>query len=741
MRARGGRRDRATPLPPGVGIVTVTALAAVLRFARLDYLSLRIDEGFTLQASRQSWSVVLGLRGAYDPHPPLYFVLAKAAALATSDVLGGRLVSAAAATATVPVLYALVARLLDRRAALAAALLLTVSPLHVQYARDARMFAPVTFAVAVSYLALVAWWQAPSRRWAAVYGAALALAVYLDYSAAFALAPQALLLVLVAWEHRDRAIGLLMAAAGAVVAFLPWLPQLLGSVESVAAVDRRQSYLGAAPSRVAASVLALIGLDGRGSAPDVAWPNAWDRWPDVRGALLVALLPAALPGAVALARRSPGAVLVGLGLAVGTPLAAIGAGRISPGYADRTVLSAVLGWAVIAGASWQGASSPRGWRSGFRLVGRLGWVYLMVVSVITLRASYSREERIPWPEAAADLGRVSGLGAPLMTYSFAGVADALVDAYAGESLAAMPRITIVDGDLEASTGSAGWFGGDLTRAAVAAGAMAEVLPSDEPARGLVWFLTYRATGTPEIRAATEALGFERLLRHRYTGGLTLELYARPGARLGPEVEVNGRFADGAAGWTLPPGAETDGGAAGRATERTLLVPNGGEDRAAVRRWDGASPTLATLRVGVFNADGSDAGRATLRCRDRGGGVRRESSAGAADGEGTDGAGWQEVRLAILCPAGSAALDIALWSGGGEAAFRDVRLAVVPTTPAGTAGGPAPNARSGSTIAVVPAIQAWTTGREALGRTVGHLTVGTRSRGSRPRRTARDDGDG
>src|SRR5207247_2851422 len=59
----------------------------------------------------------------------------------------------------------------------------------------ARPYALMVLLVAVSYLALVACWQAPSKRWAAVYGLSLALAMYASYGAAYALAPQVVALV------------------------------------------------------------------------------------------------------------------------------------------------------------------------------------------------------------------------------------------------------------------------------------------------------------------------------------------------------------------------------------------------------------------------------------------------------------------------------------------------------------------------------------------------------------------
>jgi hypothetical protein len=104
-----------------VGIAAVTVLAGIFRLTRLEALSFRIDEGYTLLYSRQSWPEVMGFDGFYCPHPPLYFTLVKFANLFVREEIAARSVAAVAGVATVAVFYAIVSRLLDDRAAIAAA--------------------------------------------------------------------------------------------------------------------------------------------------------------------------------------------------------------------------------------------------------------------------------------------------------------------------------------------------------------------------------------------------------------------------------------------------------------------------------------------------------------------------------------------------------------------------------------------------------------------------------------------
>src|SRR5215203_4783323 len=80
-------------LVPGRLVWLVVLIGAALRLYRYDALSLWVDEGLTVGFGRLPWDTVLGLHGAYETHPPLYFVLAKAAGLFAPELTAGRLVS------------------------------------------------------------------------------------------------------------------------------------------------------------------------------------------------------------------------------------------------------------------------------------------------------------------------------------------------------------------------------------------------------------------------------------------------------------------------------------------------------------------------------------------------------------------------------------------------------------------------------------------------------------------------
>src|SRR5688500_16052452 len=217
-------RTQSSVLSPQSLLFALVLLGAALRFYRYDALSLWLDEGITVYVTRMPWDTVLGFHGAYETHPPLYFILVKLATLVVPEVNAGRLVSIVAGTLTIPVLYALVARMTTRWAGVVAALVLTISPLHIWFSQEARMYSLTLLLITTSYLALAGFNRAPRWSWAALYGASVLVAMYVNYGSLYALLPQVLLLALYLKTHGRAALKLWVAGLVAAIVYLPWDP-------------------------------------------------------------------------------------------------------------------------------------------------------------------------------------------------------------------------------------------------------------------------------------------------------------------------------------------------------------------------------------------------------------------------------------------------------------------------------------------------------------------------------------
>ena len=219
-------------------MIWIVLLALLLRLARLGFQPLWWDEGWSLYFATSDPAAMLRLT-AVDIHPPLYYLLLHLwISLFGPSPTSVRLLSVLIGVAAVPLIYLVGRRLFDRqvlayqagqvpaylagKVALLAALLLAVSPFHIYYSQEVRMYGLVTLlGLAACYFAFRA------GRWAWLgYVLAATAALYTQYYAAFLLLALNLV-VLVLWLRGRRPARELLswlAAQLAVVAlYLPWL--------------------------------------------------------------------------------------------------------------------------------------------------------------------------------------------------------------------------------------------------------------------------------------------------------------------------------------------------------------------------------------------------------------------------------------------------------------------------------------------------------------------------------------
>ena len=175
-------------------VLVIAVVAGILRFYRIDEKSIWLDEAFSLWIARHSlwegWRWLIEV----DQHPPFYYSLLHSWIWLFGPLEGAvRTLSALASTLTVPVFYAGCRRLLDRQTAFVAVGILAVSPFHVQFGQETRMYALLTLEVAfvIYFLARLVTSRVPKGRdWV---GLAVAQAlVMLTHNAAAVYLPVAL---------------------------------------------------------------------------------------------------------------------------------------------------------------------------------------------------------------------------------------------------------------------------------------------------------------------------------------------------------------------------------------------------------------------------------------------------------------------------------------------------------------------------------------------------------------------
>ena len=232
--AKPAAQDRSR-LVVAVLLIVIILLALVLRLYRLDNQSLWYDEGFSVYLAGMDIDQITA-RTAADIQPPLYYYLLHGWIQLFGDTEWAlRALSVLFGVLTVPLIYA-VAQLLfrSRLAGLLAALLVAISPLHVWYGQEVRMYTMLTFLCLLSsYFLLLAvrakgGWAVPVL-WAA-YTAAGVAALYTHYFALFVIAFQAVYVLVVLAIQRFRPLHLLLGSlasgVAALVLYLPWMPYL-----------------------------------------------------------------------------------------------------------------------------------------------------------------------------------------------------------------------------------------------------------------------------------------------------------------------------------------------------------------------------------------------------------------------------------------------------------------------------------------------------------------------------------
>jgi hypothetical protein len=307
---RAGRVPRAGPLARVrdgyvLGVGALTAAVGLFFLLRLTAWPPHEDETLVFFVSRRPLGDVLDTvweRGG----APLHYLLAHGALSANESLAALRSVSAIFATASVPVIAALVTRLAGRRTALLASLFAAASWMLLFHGIYARMYGLFLFTSVLSCLLLLRALEQGSRgRWAAWAAGGLALLATQPYGA-LVLGAQGVFTAALRLLGRPIPLARALVAAGAVLVLATplWVTYAhLANRFDVGVGEGSRSGLGS-PTEV-------LGF-------------LWRAAGDFTAGWLAAAVPAsllALLGLIALARRRPEAALFAGAIAVVPALA------------------------------------------------------------------------------------------------------------------------------------------------------------------------------------------------------------------------------------------------------------------------------------------------------------------------------------------------------------------------------------------------------------------------------------
>ena len=217
-------------------LVGLILLGAGLRLVQLGQESLWFDEAWTALFAQQRGAALREILWN-QPFPFYYLLMSGWTTLAGWSEVALRLLSALAGIVSIPLLYRLVAALFTRRDAKVAALLLAVSPLHVWYSQEARMYALAAALALAANLAFLVALRTNRRSWWAAYVLLSACGLHTFYYNALFLAVQglAMLYQLVrerfSSQMRRLLSSWLLAQCLILLLFLPGLRVLFSQVQ------------------------------------------------------------------------------------------------------------------------------------------------------------------------------------------------------------------------------------------------------------------------------------------------------------------------------------------------------------------------------------------------------------------------------------------------------------------------------------------------------------------------------
>jgi predicted membrane-bound mannosyltransferase len=190
-------------------LLAAVGVGALLRLWALGRQGLWYDEAVTAWLLGGTPGQMLHAVPITESTPPLFYALAWGwvRVLGTTEA-GLRSLSAVAGIATVPVAFAAARSLIGLRAGLVAAVLVAVNPFLIWYSQEARAYSLLALLSATGLWLFARARERPGPGRLAAWGTVSALALATHYFAIFAIAPEALMLLL---DRRARARWRLLA--------------------------------------------------------------------------------------------------------------------------------------------------------------------------------------------------------------------------------------------------------------------------------------------------------------------------------------------------------------------------------------------------------------------------------------------------------------------------------------------------------------------------------------------------
>ena len=208
-----------------IGSGAILVLATILRLWNLGAESAWIDEAYSIELAKHSFGQIIQGTAA-DQHPPLYYLLLNLWLRIGMGVAHARTLYVLLGVISVGQILHFGYKTGGVYIGLIAGLLVALSPVHVWYSQEIRMYMLLLVLTTASTAAF--WWALRNKRnfyWI-LYCLFSTLAIYTHYFALFIILAQAIWMVIWVFAGNSKNELWKWIASGAVTALLivPWLP-------------------------------------------------------------------------------------------------------------------------------------------------------------------------------------------------------------------------------------------------------------------------------------------------------------------------------------------------------------------------------------------------------------------------------------------------------------------------------------------------------------------------------------
>ncbi len=211
-----------------IKISAIILIAFALRLYRLGEYDYWFDEILCV-FQRNNISEILSGR-ILDSNPPLYFLILNFWGRFSESEFWMRLPSVLFAIITILLVYSFTKKIIGDKSALAASFILAISPFHIYYSQEVKMYSLFILLSFISFSSLVMALEEGDKKYFISYSIATALALYTHYFAIYMLCVEAgavILFLIFSKAEKKTLKRLALALASVALIYMPWLPIML----------------------------------------------------------------------------------------------------------------------------------------------------------------------------------------------------------------------------------------------------------------------------------------------------------------------------------------------------------------------------------------------------------------------------------------------------------------------------------------------------------------------------------